>query len=95
MNDKYYIPKAIDEPFKVFLLTFDELFLLVVPILIVGFVFNQMVFGFFLGISFFVLIKKFKGEQGHYYLAHLSYWYLANIVVFKVTPLSYIRDYIG
>ncbi len=93
--DKYYIPKLLDEPFRIYLLTIDELVLLVFPILFVGFILNQIFLGFFLGISGFALLKKFKGEQGHFYLIHLAYWYLPNLVKFKATPPSYIREYLG
>jgi conjugal transfer pilus assembly protein TraL len=94
-DDKYYIPKAIDEPFRIFLLTLDELSLLILPIVFVGFVFHQMVLGFTVGVGSMLAIKHFKGEQGHFYLVHLAYWHLPPIVRFKVTPPSYRRDYIG
>lgn len=93
--DRYYMPKTLDEPFRIYILTIDELLLLVLPILIIGFVLHQMVVGFILGLGGLTLIKKFKGEQGHYYLVHLAYWYLPDMVQFKVTPPSYIRDYLG
>jgi len=48
-----------------------------------------------LGIGGLTLIKKFKGEQGHFYLIHLAYWYLPDIIQFKVTPPSYVREYLG
>ena len=41
------------------------------------------------------LLKKLKGEQGHYFLHALVYWHLPQIVVFKSTPPSYIRDFLG
>lgn len=94
-QDKYCIPKAIDEPFRVYLLTVDELLLLVMPIVLFGFVLHQMVLGFIVGVSSLFLIKKFKGEQGHFYLVHLAYWHLPNVVWFKATPPSYIREYLG
>lgn len=94
-QDKYYIPKAIDEPFRVYLLTIDEFLLLTLPILMIGFVFHQMVLGFIVGIGALISIKKFKGEQGHFYLVHLAYWHLPNIVWLKATPPSYIREYLG
>ena len=94
-RDKYYIPKAIDEPFRVYLLTVDELLLLIMPIFILGFILQQMVLGFCLGICSLVLIKKFKGEQGHFYLVHLGYWFLPPVIRLKVTPPSYIREYLG
>ncbi len=95
MSDKYYIPQSLDEPFRIFLLTIDELALLVVPIIILGFFLNQMILGFIIGIASLFAIKKLKGEQGHFYLVNLAYWYLPPIFKFKVTPHSYIRHYLG
>jgi conjugal transfer pilus assembly protein TraL len=94
MQDKYYIPQHIDQPIRVYLLTIDELVLLVAPI-IAGFIFNQMLLGFCLSLAFVFGIKKVKGEQGHYYLVNLMYWYLPDLVKFKVTPPSHIREYLG
>lgn len=95
MSDKYHIPQSLDEPFRIFLLTVDELILLIAPILIVGFFLNQMIFGFMVGLSAMFAIKKLKGEQGHFYLVNLAYWYLPPLIKFRVTPHSYIRDYLG
>jgi conjugal transfer pilus assembly protein TraL len=95
MNDKYYVPKCLDEPFRIFLLTLDEFILLVVPIFIVGFCLNQMVIGFLMGIAALIAIKKCKGEQGHFYLVNLAYWYLPPVIKCRATPHSYIRHYLG
>lgn len=95
MNDKYYIPQLLDEPFKIFLLTLDELILLISPVLIVGFFLNQMILGFIIGLAALFAIKKLKGEQGHFYLVNLAYWYLPPLIKFRVTPHSYVRDYLG
>lgn len=94
MQDKYYIPQNLDQPIRVYLLTLDELILLIVPI-IAGFIFNQMLLGIGLGLACVFGIKKVKGEQGHYYLINLMYWYLPDLVKFKVTPPSHIREYLG
>lgn len=94
MHDKYYIPQHIDQPTRIYLLTIDELILLVTPV-IAGFCLNLMILGFCVGIGLLVGIKKLKGEQGHYYLVNLVYWYLPDLVRFKVTPPSHIRDYLG
>jgi conjugal transfer pilus assembly protein TraL len=93
--DRYYLPKTLDEPFRIYILTIDELLVLVLPIFVIGFLFYQMVVGFVLGIGGLALIKKFKGEQGHYYMLHLAYWYLPELIQFKATPPSYIRNYLG
>ena len=94
MEDKYYIPQQIDQPIRLYLLTIDELILLLVPI-VMGFLFNQMLLGFCLSFTCVLGIKKVKGEQGHYYLVNLMYWYLPDFVRFKVTPPSHIRVYLG
>ena len=93
--DKYYIPKSIDEPFRIYLLTIDEFLLLLLPILIFGFILSQVMLGLFVGLSALFAIKKLKGEQGHYYLANLAYWYLPPLIKFHVTPHSYVRQYLG
>ncbi len=95
MNEKYHIPQTLDEPFRIFLLTIDELILLIAPVLLVGFVLNQMILGFMVGLSALFAIKKLKGEQGHFYLVNLAYWYLPPLIKFKATPHSYIRHYLG
>lgn len=95
MHEKYHIPQSLDEPFRVFLLTIDELVLLIAPILLLGFFLNQMVLGFLTGLLTLFAIKKLKGEQGHFYLVNLAYWYLPPLIKFKITPHSYIRNYLG
>jgi conjugal transfer pilus assembly protein TraL len=94
MQDKYYIPQYIDQPIRVYLLTIDEFSLLVVSI-IIGFLVDQMLVGFIMSIASVYWLKKVKGEQGHYYLLNLMYWYLPDLVKFKVTPPSHIREYLG
>lgn len=93
--DKYYLPKTLDEPFRVYVLTVDELLVLSLPIVLIGFFFTQMLLGFILGLGGLTILKRFKGEQGHCYLIHLAYWYLPDVIKFKYTPPSYIRSYLG
>jgi conjugal transfer pilus assembly protein TraL len=95
MQDKYHMPQTLDQPFRIFLLTIDELILLLGPILLVGFFLAQMILGFVIGILAMLSIKKLKGEQGHFYLVNLAYWYLPPLIKFRSTPPSYIRDYLG
>ncbi len=40
-------------------------------------------------------LKKVKGEQGHYFLYHVMYWYLPTMFHLKKTPPSYIREWVG
>lgn len=94
MNDKYYIPQHIDQPMRIYLLTIDE-FILLVTTVITGFLIDQMLVGFIASIAIVYWLKKAKGEQGHYYLLNLMYWYLPDLVKFKITPPSHIREYLG
>ena len=94
MDDKYCIPQHLDQPFRIYLLTVDELILLIVP-MILGFVLNQITLGFCAGILFVFGFKRVKGEQGSNYLLSLVYWYFPNVIQFMVTPPSYIREYLG
>jgi len=95
MEEKYRMPKYLDAPFKIFLLTIDEFLLLVVPIIVLGFIFNAMIIGFITGTLGVFLMKKFKGEQGHFYLVNLKYWFLPNIIGLHATPPSHVRTYLG
>lgn len=95
MRDKYFIPQTLEEPFRFVLLTIDELMVLLIPLGILGFIFNSLLTGFLLGIAGVLIIKKIKGEQGHYYLINVMYWYFPPVMRFRGTPPSYIRDYLG
>ncbi len=95
MSDKYHIPQHLDEPFKLILWTIDELILLFVPFLVLMLVFNSPITGLILGSSGLFALKKIKGEQGHYFLYNLMYWYLPAVIRFKKTPPSHLREWIG
>lgn len=92
--DKNYIPKHLDEPAKFLFFTIDELIALVVPLLI-GLFSDQLIIGMIMGIGMMYALKKLKGEEGHYYLFHLLYWYMPQFMQLKATPNSYIRDIVG
>lgn len=95
MNEKYYLPQTLDEPFRVFLLTLDELIVLLAPIFFLGFMMGAMVIGFIVGIGFLLSVKRLKGEQGHYFLIHLLYWHLPGIICYRATPSSCVRELLG
>jgi type IV conjugative transfer system protein TraL len=95
MKEPTYLPQTLDEPVRLVLLTLDEVVIFGAPLLVLGFVFNALILGFLLGASGVVLIKKFKGEQGHAYWLHCVYWYLPPLLTLRITPPSFQRDYIG
>jgi conjugal transfer pilus assembly protein TraL len=75
--------------------TVDELIALFSPFLILMFCFNSPISGLVIGGALLVVLKKLKGEQGHYFIRHLMYWYLPAIIQFKKTPPSYLREWLG
>ena len=98
MNDeqqKYYIPRYLDEPMRIILWTWDEVSIFILPMFLFYELTNQLLVGIVMGLLGFVGLKKLKGDQGHYFLRHLMYWHLPTIVRFKKTPPSFIREYIG
>lgn len=93
--NKHYIPQTLDEPFKLILWTLDELIVLFVPFAILLLGFDSPISGLSIGITLLILLKKLKGEEGHFFLHQLIYWYLPTLICFKKTPPSYIREWIG
>jgi conjugal transfer pilus assembly protein TraL len=92
--DKYTIPQHLDEPFKLILWTIDELCALLLPFLILMFCFNSPILGLIIGGVLLSILKKLKGEQGHFFLHHVLYWYLPSFLAFKKTPPSHLREWI-
>ena len=93
--DKYTIPRLLDEPLKIALLTIDEIMSLVVPILSGLYLYNAPIFGLIIGTGMVLFLKKIKGNEGHYYIYHLAYWHLPQIVQFRSTPPSHMREILG
>jgi conjugal transfer pilus assembly protein TraL len=93
--DKYYIPQYLDQPFKVIFWTLDEVAAFLILFVCLLTIFDSPIMGIFSGIFSVLLLKKLKGEEGHYFLAHLAYWHLPPFVMYKTTPHSYIREILG
>ena len=94
-HDPHYIPHHLDEPFKLILWTLDEWLVMISPFLFIWLLGITPVVGFILGVLALMGLKKFKGEQGHFYLIYSIYWYLPAIVRFKKIPPSYQREWLG
>lgn len=94
-SEKHRIPQHLDEPFKLILWTMDELIVLFVPFLLLMMLFDSPISGLIMGIVALFGMKKIKGEQGHYFLYNLMYWYLPSVIHFKKTPPSHLREWIG
>jgi type IV conjugative transfer system protein TraL len=95
MSDPHYLPKTLDAPMRLAILTLDEAALFFTPFLVLTFLCNALIVGFTLGVIGIVLLKKLKGVHGHYYAWHLCYWYCPRLLKLRFTPDSEQRDYIG
>lgn len=93
--DKYYIPQYLDQPFKVIFWTLDEVATFLILFVCLFTLFDSPIVGFLSGVFAVVFLKKIKGEEGQYFLAHLAYWHLPPFVMYKATPRSYIREILG
>ena len=93
--DKYSIPQYIDEPMKILIWTLDVVIAFIVPVGIAIFFFNQPIIGALFSCVIVYGLKKIKGEQGHYFIFNVMYWYLPDTGVLKATPPSNVRELIG
>lgn len=91
----YHIPQYLDEPFKIILWTIDEFLLFLIPFLVLMFVFGSPLWGIMVGAVGMVIVRRIKGEQGHYFIFNVMYWYLPALIQFKATPPSYLRQLLG
>ena len=95
MSDQYHLPQYLDEPYKIFLWTMDEVFVFMMPVLLGLLLFNTPVSGVLIGILLAYAIKKLKGEQGAHTIQYLLYWYWPPFLPYQMIPPSYIRQWVG
>ena len=93
--EKYYMPRFLDEPWKIAFFTLDEVLVITIPVLLGLLVFNAPVIAMGVSSVCVTLLKKLKGEEGHYFIRQLVYWYLPPILFLKATPPSYVREILG
>lgn len=93
--EEHLILHHLDEPLRILYWTVDEaLFLIGAPY--VGMAVDQIILGFVVAFIGFYTLRKLKQRFGDGSLKHAMYWYLPpNRSKLKITPASYIREYIG
>lgn len=93
--DKYYLPRHLDVPFKVAVWTLDEVFVFAVPFFMAFLLLDSPLAGILTGVLGVVMLKKMKGEEGHYFVLHLAWWYLPPFINWRATPPSHVRQLSG
>jgi type IV conjugative transfer system protein TraL len=92
-QQQYNIPRLLDAPPKAFYWDVDEFMATLAPIGI-GMILEWFFAGVILGVVLGYSISKLKAGRGAYYMVHWLYWTL-NIGSKRVTPPSFIREFIG
>jgi len=93
--EQYHIPQHLDEPFRLILWTLDEFLVFFAPFILFLLFLNSPLIGLAIGAGLLFGLKKIKGEQGHYFLYNLLYWYAPFLMPLKATPPSYQRTFLG
>jgi type IV conjugative transfer system protein TraL len=93
--NKYYIPQNLDAPFKIASLTIFDLAVIIVPFLIIAFVFQKQVLALIVSAALFFVVKRVKGEEDNHFYIHFFYWHFPSVGFYKVTPPSHVREIIG
>jgi hypothetical protein len=62
-TEAYYIPQYLDEPERVLFWSTDEIFVMIIPIVVIGFCLNHFLYSLGISIAAVVNWKKFKGSD--------------------------------
>jgi conjugal transfer pilus assembly protein TraL len=94
-QEKFYIPKHLDDMPKFLLWDIDIALFFIVPFFF-GFLIGKGFIGLVCAFLFSHYWKKIKGTGGQNFIQYLVYWYYPkSILGLKATPDSSIRNYIG
>ncbi len=94
-QEKFFIPKHLDDLPRILLWTIDEAFSFLLP-LIVSIMIGSGMIGVILSFSCFYFWRRIKGVGGVSFLKAILYWYYGSKTLgLKNTPDSAIKNYIG
>lgn len=94
-QEKFYIPKHLDDSARLLLWPIDEALSFILP-MIFGLIMNLGLIGVICSFLSIFLWRRAKGVGGLSFLKSLIYWYYGSKVLgLKNTPDSAIKNYIG
>ena len=94
-QNRYRIPKHLDDPEKLGFWTIDEAGAFLLPV-ILGIIGKVFITGFIAGCVTVYLLKKAKGTEQANILLSVAYWYLPyRFFNLSFTPPSYQRRLVG
>jgi len=94
-QEKFYIPKHLDDAPKFLLWDMDVALCFIVPFFF-GFLIGQTIISLIIAFSITYHWKRIKGNGQQNLIRYLIYWhYPKSVLGLKATPESSIRNYIG
>lgn len=92
---RYKTPQYLDEPYRLIIFTLDEVFIMGFTIYILGFVCGFIITSLFLSCILTFLARRMKGNEGPYFYLHMLYWHFSLSPGLRMTPPSWIREFLG
>lgn len=93
--ENHRILHHLDDPFRFLFWTIDEAAAIFLPFMM-GLLVDQLTVGIFCSGFGFFLLRKLKKKFGNGSLRHFLYWYMPhNKQLYKKTPPSYKREFLG
>ena len=92
-DSKYYIPKYIDEPFKVVIFTIDEV-VLILAIMMIAFIVGYVIIGIAVTTVCCALYRKLKAQESSAFIRRYIYWHY-NFGSSNVLPKSSTKKFKG
>lgn len=92
-DSKYYIPKYIDEPFKVVIFTIDEV-VLILTIMLIAFIVGHEIIGIAVSTAGCALYRKLKAQESSAFIRRYIYWHF-NFGSSNVLPKSSTKKFKG
>ena len=86
-SGKYYIPKYLDEPFRIVIFTLDEFIITMAPLIIIWILFNELL-GLAAGTFFYFFYLKLKRRESSAYFKRKLYWSYGIKKYMKIMPNS-------
>lgn len=94
-NEKFFIPKYLDESERLLVLSTDEALIILLP-LFIGYGTGHFLLSIFVAFYAFKFWRKIKGNEGIQYVKAIIYWYYPkNILGLKYVYDSSVRNFIA
>ena len=97
MEERFYIPRTLDDPPLFFMFQFDDAMVFIACVVICALMGTALMFivGIVLGMTVAKAYGRLKEEGGRGLLIRILYWYTPSEWWFRSMTPSHVREYIG